>query len=247
MAMVAVRLNAVAADGSSQRISYGLRNLSQRNGHDRCEPLQPSEYYQVEVQLKACAFEIPAGYRLRVAVSSSYWPLAAPLAQRATLTLRGGEVSLPLRDPSIEPCRPIAMGTPWAPPSTPTEVLVAPERGRLRLSRDMDNGDTRIDVVRNLGALLLEDTGLRLGALGSETYTVNADDPSTSRSEALRSASFQRGDWAVRLETRNLLTADASGWRLESSLQAFEGETSVFLREWDEHFPFFDAGQDDPR
>ncbi|MBD1552728.1 CocE/NonD family hydrolase [Pseudomonas typographi] len=245
MAMLAVRLCAVAADGSSQRVSYGLLNLAQRDGHHRQVPLLPGMDYQVEVQLKACAFEVPAGYRLRVAVSSAYWPLAAPLPWRATLTLRGGVLALPRRDATVASCQAPALGQPWSPPALPSTVLVPPQRGRLQLLRDLASGDTRMNVVRNLGALLIEETGLELGALGNETYSINADDPATARSEALRTASFSRGDWSVRLHTRNLLTASADGWQLESSLEAFEGEQSVFRRDWDEHFAFFPAQEGD--
>ncbi len=238
-AMVAVRLNAVAPDGTSIRITYGLLNLNQRNGHDRCDPLLPGEVYSIRVPLKASAFELPAGYRLRVAVSTAYWPLAAPLPARASLTLRGGNIELPVRDGAISPCSAPDLGGPQVPPSVPARVLVAPQRGRLRLSRDMDDGDTTLEVVRNLGALMLEETGLRLDALGRETYKINALDPSAASSEAVRSAGFHRGDWRARLEVTSRLTADDTGWRLASSLDAFDGDNILFTRRWEQHFPFF--------
>ncbi|WP_410012795.1 CocE/NonD family hydrolase [Sodalis sp. C49] len=244
-AMIAVRLNAVGPDGVSIRITYGLLNLTQRNGHDRCEPLVPGERYTVRLPLKAVAFELPAGFRLRVAVSTAYWPLAAPLPARAVLTLHGGAIDLPLRSEATAPCAAPDLGAPWSPPAVPARVLVPPQRGRLRLIRDMDDGDTTLEVVRNLGALLLEETGLRLDALGRETYKVNALDPLSATSQAVRSAGFQRGDWHARLEVTHRLSADNDGWRLESSLDAFDHDRPFFSRRWDEYFPFFPAALPD--
>ncbi|MBT9431921.1 CocE/NonD family hydrolase [Candidatus Sodalis endolongispinus] len=166
LAMLAVRLNAVAPDGVAIRISYGLLNFAARNGFDRAEPLVPGHYYDVSVMLKAVAFILPAGYRLRVALSTSYWPLAAPLPVRHVLTVQSGSLVLPLRDPEAATCPPPALGEPWSPPPVPARVLVAPARWRQRLTRDMDDGETTLEVVRNLGALTLEETGLRLEALG---------------------------------------------------------------------------------
>ena len=237
--MIAVRLNAVAPDGTALRITYALLNLTQRNGHDRCEPLVAGERYDVVLTLNAAAFELPAGYHLRVAISTAYWPLAAPLPVRATLTLHGGTLELPVRHNGIARPTPPDLGLPQVPPAVPSRVVVPPKRGRLRLTRDMDDGDTTLEVVRNLGALFLEETGLRLDALGNETYKVNALDPRSASSRAVRSAGFHRGDWHARLEVSSLLTADDGGWRLKSSLEAFDGDGSIFLRHWDDYYPFF--------
>ncbi|TKI04232.1 CocE/NonD family hydrolase [Martelella alba] len=240
VAMAAVRLNAVAPDGVSLRISYGLLNLTQRNGHDRREPLIAGKAYDVVVPLNAVAFALPAGYRLRVAISSAYWPLAAPLPVRTVLTLYNGSLALPVRDSLVDACPPPDLGASQVPPAEPARVITPPARGRLRLSRDMNDGDTTLEVVRNLGALFLKETGLRLDALGHEIYTINALDPRRADSLAVRSAGFQRGDWCARLETRSRLSADNGGWRLDSSLEAFDGDDAFFHRQWSDYYPFFD-------
>lgn len=241
-AMIAVRLNAVGPDGAVIRITYGLLNLNQLNGHHHSQALEPGKHYTARLSLKAVAFELPAGFRLRVAVSTAYWPLAAPLPTRAVVTLFSGGLELPRRDDAIDPVTAPALGAPWSPPTMPARVLVPPQRGRLRLTRNMDDGDTTLEVVRNLGALVLEETGLRLEALGRETYTVNALDPLTACSEAVRSAGFHRGDWRARLEVTTRLRAGLDGWRLESSLEAFDNDQSIFKRGWDDYFPFFPDG-----
>ncbi|PIJ49410.1 hypothetical protein BL250_13150 [Erwinia sp. OLTSP20] len=237
-ALVAVRLNAVAPDGTSLRISYGLLNLNQRDGHSQQQKVSPGEQYVINLALKAVAFEVPAGYRLRLAVSSAYWPLAAPLPWLTRLTLSAGHIRLPLRQQN---CEAPDLGQAWSPPPLDAEVLVAPQRGRLHLTRDMNDGDTTLQVVRNLGALRIADTGLRLEALGHENYRINALDPASACSEAVRHASFRRDQWHASLDTRSLLTCDANGWHLSSTLEARDGETVCFFRQWQHDFPFSSA------
>ncbi|KAB8309944.1 CocE/NonD family hydrolase [Erwinia endophytica] len=240
-ALVAVRLNAVAADGSSIRISYGLLNLAHRHGHHPIQPLPPGEEVVVSLALKAAAFEIPAGYRLRLAVSSSYWPLAAPYPWLTRLTLHAGRIMLPLRQYA---CAAPDLGEGWAPPPLDAEVLTPAQRGRLRLTRDMANGDTTLEVVRNLGALHLNETDLRLEALGHEHYRINPLHPANAHAEAVRHASFLRGDWHASVDTRSVLTCDDNGWWLDSTLEARDGETLCFSRQWRHHFPFAAAGRE---
>lgn len=60
--MVAVRLNDVAPDGASARVSYGLLNLTHRDSHADPEPLVPGQTYRVAVQLNDIAHRFPAGH-----------------------------------------------------------------------------------------------------------------------------------------------------------------------------------------
>jgi len=229
-AMIAVRLNAVAPDGAAVRVTYGLLNLAHRDGFDRARPLEPGERVRVTVPLKMVGFRAPAGHRLRLAISTHYWPLAMPLPNAATVTLQGGSLSLPCRQgPAIAAPD---LGVAWSPPPLPVEVLTPPRRGRIRVTHDVASGAATVEVVRNLGAIRLADTGLELRALGSEQYHVLRDDPATARSEAVREAGFHRNDWNVRIVTRSTVDAAGPCWRLHSTLDAFDQDLRVFSREW---------------
>ncbi|MFO1090756.1 MAG: CocE/NonD family hydrolase [Hyphomicrobiales bacterium] len=236
--MVAVRLCDVAPDGTSNRITYGLLNLQHRGGFASAQPLVPGERYQVTVKLNDVAYAIEAGHRLRVAVSTAYWPLAMPASARPLcVTIHGGGLAVPLRQSRAHDVAPVELGPPVSPSPLKAEVLVPPERGRLRMGRDLVSGLSRVEVVRNLGALRIEDVDLELKALGSETYTIRPDDPSTVRSETHRLAEFRRADWHAAVETRSTLTMQGGDWRLEARLEARDGETIFFERSWDLSIP----------
>ncbi|HEX4504959.1 MAG TPA: CocE/NonD family hydrolase, partial [Alphaproteobacteria bacterium] len=51
VAMVAVRLNDVAPDGTSSRVTYGFLNLTHRDSHANPAPLEPGKPYTVSVDL----------------------------------------------------------------------------------------------------------------------------------------------------------------------------------------------------
>ncbi len=228
--MVAVRLCEVAPDGTSSRITYGLLNLQHRSGHGAAEKLVPGRRYEVEVKLKDCAYETPTGHRLRVAISTAYWPLAMPAGAGTTVTLHEASLALPVR--GAKGARPASLGEPHVPPALATTVLVLPERGRLRMSRDLSAGITRVEVVRNLGAVRIEDVALELKALGSETYEIKPDDSTAVRSETTRLAEFRRTGWCAAVETHSVLTMEGGNWRLKARLEARHGNETIFARDW---------------
>ena len=97
--MVAVRLCDVAPGGASTRVTYGVLNLTHRESHAAPKALKPGEFYQVKVQLNDCGHRFAAGNRIRVAVSTAYWPTVWPSPEAVTLTIRDGQshIDLPVR------------------------------------------------------------------------------------------------------------------------------------------------------
>ncbi|MCS5645976.1 MAG: CocE/NonD family hydrolase, partial [Candidatus Marinimicrobia bacterium] len=76
--LVAVRLCDLWPDGSSTLITRGILNLSQRNGKSNPEAMIPGKVVEVMVELNHTAYVVPKGHKLRLAVSTSYWPIAWP-------------------------------------------------------------------------------------------------------------------------------------------------------------------------
>ena len=101
VALLCARLCDVAPDGSVLRVSYGLLNLTHRDGHEDPAPLEPGERVRVRLQLNDLAHAFPPGHRIRLSLSTSYWPIAWPSPEAAILSIRTGEsrLSLPVRTP----------------------------------------------------------------------------------------------------------------------------------------------------
>lgn len=228
---LAVRLVDLTPDGSARRITYGLLNLQHHAGHERAIALKPGQRYRATVSLKDVAYELPAGHRLRVAVSTSYWPLAMPGPTASTITLHDGTLHLPRRE-TMSDERPPPLGTAWNPPPLKVTVLTPPKRGRIRIERNLVDNRIIVDVVRNLGAIHIADVDIELQALGSEKYTIGMGDPSHARSETQRRAEFRRDDWHATVVTSSNLTSAGADWSFKATLDAYDGEARIFSRKW---------------
>ena len=105
VAVIAVRLNDVAPGGASTRVTYGLLNLTHRDSHEHPQPLEPGKRYLINMTLNDVAYAFPPRHKLRVAISTSYWPIAWPAPLAVTVSLFTGEsfLDLPVRisDPGI--------------------------------------------------------------------------------------------------------------------------------------------------
>ena len=78
IANLAVRLCDVHPSGESLRVSYGVLNLTHRDGHEKPAPLAIGERYRVRIQLNDAGSVFPAGHRVRLALSTAYWPMIWP-------------------------------------------------------------------------------------------------------------------------------------------------------------------------
>jgi len=108
-------------------------NLTHRDSHETPDELTPGETYTARVPFKHVAQTFRAGHRLRLAVSTSYFPVAWPAPEPVTLTLDTGatQLILPVRRPDNGPA-PRDLGRPQTNAPVPGETL---RPATLRLDR----------------------------------------------------------------------------------------------------------------
>ncbi|TDQ53035.1 CocE/NonD family hydrolase [Actinorugispora endophytica] len=242
VAMVAARLSDVAPDGSATRVSYGLLNLTRRDGQDEPEPLVPGRRYQATVQLNGVAQAFPPGHRVRLSLSTSYWPLAWPPPRPALLSVYSGSsaLTLPVRPVSASDEADEADGRPFgepegAPPITTTRLT--PAEQRWTVSRDLVGYDSALEIVKDTGRVRYDAIGLDVSRRAYERYDSVADDFGSVRGESTWTMGFGRGDWEARTVTRTVLTSTETDFLLHATIDGYEGARRVFSREWNESLP----------
>lgn len=228
-ANVCVRLCGVHPDGASELISYGLLNLTHRNSHEFPEPLVPGEPTAATVVLDQCAYRVPPGHWLRIAVSTAYWPDVWPSPEAASIELTAGTLSLPLR--------PLAGGDEWhfeEPEAAPAWKVdeIRPPSSERRIERDLETGLVTVIVANDFGEVRDLEHGLITGSRMSERWTIRPDDPLSASAEIRWEQSLSRGDWSVRTEARSSMRSDRDSFHLGARLEAWEGSNSVFERDF---------------
>jgi hypothetical protein len=239
--MIAVRLNELRDDGYSARVTYGLLNLSHRDGHAEPEPLAPGRRYTVRVPLNDVAHAFAPGSRVRIAISTAYWPIAWPSPEPVTLSVFTGAsfLELPVRRPRADDARLRAFEAPESAPAAPYTAL-RPSTTSRRLERD--GGETVYVVESNGGGLgtgagRLEEIDLEVGHSLERRYRITDGDPTSAHAEVVETTQLRRGEWAVRVQTRATLRATREVFVLRVHLDAYEGETLVRSRAWDVEIP----------
>jgi len=232
-AMIAVRLSEVSPDDKATRLTYGLLNLNHHKGNECPEMLVPGKAMRVRIMLNHVAQRIRAGHRLRVSISTSYWPLAWAPPEPVRLAVHLGETALilPERPPSPDDAR-ISFAEPEAAEAGRVTQLEAPEHNWL-VHRDLAADLSTLEVVKDEGRYRLDDLDLEITDRTWDNYTFQGDDFSSLRGETRSERAFARGDWQVRTTTRTVLTCDPDNFYIHAELDAWEGDKRVFSENWD--------------
>ena len=230
---VIVRLNDVAPDGRSTRVTYGVLNLRHRDGHDAPKPLEPGREVTVRMPLDGIAHAFAPGHRIRLAISNTYWPMVWPEATPARLTVStaGSRLELPTRRPRQGEAR-----APFLPPEGAAPmplVSLRPPSGSRRVRVDRRTGE-HVTTVREDEGAVRDASGLYQSVRGTEEYRMREGEPLSAVARTTREAIFARGPWRTRITVESRQTATASHFRLETTLRAFEGDMEVFARRWDQ-------------
>jgi putative CocE/NonD family hydrolase len=231
VAQLAARLVDVAPDGAATRVTYGLLNLCHREGHAAPEPITPGADMTVEIPLKHVAQTLRAGHRLRLSVSTGYFPIAWPVPEPATLTVLPGlsELVLPLRSGA----GPAAEAFP-APRAAPPLDLSRhePPRSEWRVTEDLDTGRITVEIRDHEGAATIVPQQFFHSAEGVERYSILPPDPASAVGEASWVHEMARDDWHVRTETWTQLTCDAEAYHIVATLRAWHGESLERAHDW---------------
>lgn len=229
LANLAARLVDVHPDGTATRVSFGVLNLAHRNGNAEPAMLEPGKPMDVELVLDACGYRFAPGHRIRLSLSSAYWPTMLPPPFHATLDidLSSVEMALPLlgehqRIDVAEPAN--------ADPLPHYETLEEGSSSRS-VERDLRNGVTRYRVSEDTGLSRHPGNGLRTRDITEQTWSIAPEDPLSMTAEITSVCITAREGWETRTRSAMTLSCTETEWIVTEHIEAFQDGNSVFERQ----------------
>ncbi len=234
-AKLCVRLCNVHPDGTSTRISYGILNLTHRDSHSTPALLEPDQIYSVRIQLNDLGYAIPPGHRIRVALSSAYWPLTWPSPEPVRLVILAGpaSITLPIRPPQAEDSTLEPFGPPEAAPPERRTTLKKGGSSRTQIT-DIETGRTTFLLRDDEGSARIDPHGLEVGSRREHKFSISPDDPLSAQAETSWTKEIGRGDWRTRAKSHVVMTSTREEFFVEAHLRAYEGDQEVYSKDWNE-------------
>jgi len=235
VAKLVVRINEVTPEGKSWSVSYGVLNLTHRDGHENPTALVPGQRYDVRVPCYFTAHRFKKGNRIRVAISESIWPLLWPSPKPVTLELVTGvsHLSLPIR-PNETTSAPMPIGILADRVEKSVEANPA-ELKNYTITQTGPDAEGHVILHKQLRdpPETLADTGTTMSGGSDWTMSITAGDPNSSVWKLEWFSHLERPGWNTTVRSTLELTSTAEEFRIRESIHALEGETAVFERHWD--------------
>ncbi|KIF68502.1 peptidase S15 [Streptomyces sp. AcH 505] len=235
------RLCDVAPDGSSTLVTRGALNLSARHGRDRVEPWPEGATEDVTFELGGIGHTFPPGHRIRLAVSSAYWPWIWPQANSAGFTLDpvGSSLHLPVRRPAPQDPVSFEPAEQAEPLGVVRPVTLDEQRPERLVIRDVAQGTWRLETDPRPGGTRVYPDGLELTEEALETYTIQESDPLSAHAESEWTVRLHRPDigWDALVETHSEISCDADDFITSDEVICRDGDEIVFHRTWEKRVP----------
>jgi hypothetical protein len=185
--------------------------------------------------MKAIAQVVPAGHRLRLAVSPDYWPWLWPSPVPVTLAVHtgGSEVRLPVRRPA-----PGDGDDPFsAPVNAPPLDLEVVEPGSGGMTIEHDGRKVTVTHDWDLGGRVRFPDGIASADYNRATYAIDASDPLSARVAVECLSGYGRGDWWTEVRIDSTMTADGENFAVACTLEALENGAPVAEKRWSATLP----------
>lgn len=228
---IIVRLNDIHSGGVVNRVSWGVLNLAHRNGNENPQPMVPGQFETVEIELDECGYRFLPGHKMRVALSSHYWPMVLPPTEITIAKIKLGSdssITLPVRldQDSIEIAEPETLNP------LPEYKNHRPAESKRWIERDIQNGKTHYHVINDTGEDEMPDHGLCTRHRDESCWSITLDDPLSYSAVSHYVSWMRRGDWSIRTESDSSFTCDAENFYIKATVMAYESDQQINQRHW---------------
>lgn len=228
-AQLCVRLCDLRPDGTSALITFGVINLTHHRSDQEPNALIEGQKIDVKFALDQIGYRVPKGHKLRLAVSTSYWPVIWPSPEQAEISLNEGSIEIPIRSTAVD--------DEWhfEPPQAAT-AWQAIELRPTSYSRQVksEGGKTILDIVCDNGENRDRQHALISGSWFKERWEISPDDPNSANvSIEWEQTGGRKGQmWRTSVVTK--MWSDKLNFYSEAKLICFLNNELFFEKEYSE-------------
>ncbi|CAF3563600.1 unnamed protein product [Rotaria sp. Silwood1] len=242
--LICVRLCMIEEKSSSSiLISRGILNLTHYKSHEHPQQLNVDEIYNVEVTLSGVCVCLPTGCRLRLSLSTSYWPIVWPSSQLSTLTIHFNEISpciLTLPCLNDQYLTSDDLGFPEICQGIPIKQLRDSSINRFRMLDEINELIT-LKINEDDGSIEYPD-GLIWDETSESIYEIKKNDPQSARIEIKRYIKYYFQDQSsikVDIQTKSIMFSQQSPstFQIIHQLNIHNKDQLFFKNDWNLTFP----------
>jgi putative CocE/NonD family hydrolase len=235
IANLCARIVDIHPDGTATRVTFGVLNLAHRDGNAEPKVMPREKKVPIRLLLDAMGYRFRAGHRIRLSLSTAYWPMLLPPPTDAGVTVDLASLRLAL--PKLGEHRVIALPEPENPDPLPKYTELSPADTRRGVARDLTNGLTKYSIYEDTGLFEHPGTGLATRQVRDELWSISQDDPLSMTGTAVWTCDMQRPGWFVRTVSTATIGCTATEWLVSSHVRAYEGQTQIFEKRVEKAVP----------
>ncbi|MDO9414655.1 CocE/NonD family hydrolase [Pararhizobium sp.] len=219
------RIVDIHPDGTATRVTFGVVNLAHRDGNETPMTMVHGEKTRIRLVLDAMGYRFNPGHRIRLSLSTAYWPMVLPAPFDPGLTIDTASIGLAL--PLLGDHLKINLPEPENTDPLPQYIERLPAETARNVDRDMTNGVTEYTIYEDTGLFEHPGTGLSTRQVRDEVWSIANDDPLSMSGLSIWTCDMERPGWFVRTICTASISCTATEWQVSATIKAFEGEAEV--------------------
>ncbi|MAU20110.1 MAG: peptidase [Martelella sp.] len=232
---LAVRIIDVHPDGTETRACYGVLNLAHRDGNETPAKMPKGEKTRITMRLDAMGYRFAPGHRIKLALSTSYWPTILPSPEAPGVTIDTASIRLAL--PLLGDHERITVAEPENLNPLPQYEMRSPEETRRSVEKDLVTGLTHYRIYEDTGLEVHPQNGLRTQEIRNEDWSIGPNDPLSMAGDIDWNIRIERDGWSVSTKTTTTMRCTEKDWIIAASVTAFEGDREIFAKAFEQRVP----------
>lgn len=235
-AQLVVRLCEVTPEGLSNLVVRQVRNLALDGTLDSVSTFSAGNFVRYRIRLPSTAYRFAQGNRIRLALGTSYWPLAWPASRPAIVSVmtRGAQLNLPAlphREGLSVPFPEVRELPVWKSWESDSEGPLQREPAKLV--------DGRVDSSWTLPRVTLRfpEKNLAISFWTSAHYRIDTTDPCVLICSMDHVIEIRREDGTARIRSSLVSRTGRGGLEIESTLSVHWNREGVAEKVWRYVYP----------